>query len=123
MIGATRVVLQDGWVTNSAGYSFHNLFGFGLVDIDAAVDMASELVSDGLGSYFVSQWIDSQLSQDPVSIPDHDGSGTSAILTVESTIPIEVCDDTQTEHHCTPNAELSKVESLARLHQVVPQAC
>lgn len=117
VIGDTPLVLQHGWVMNSAGYSFHNLFGFGLVDVDGAVAMASDLETDGLGSFIVSKWIDDELSQHPVPIPDHDGSGTSLALTVESTIPIEVCDDEQTEHHCTPNSEFSKVESLTRFQE------
>ena len=37
--GAT-VVLEQGWVTNSAGWSFSNRYGFGAVDASAAVAMA-----------------------------------------------------------------------------------
>ena len=31
---------QYSWVTNFAGYSHHNWYGFGVVDIDAAISMA-----------------------------------------------------------------------------------
>lgn len=39
ILGAT-VVLEQGWVTNSAGFSFSNWYGFGSVDASAAVAMA-----------------------------------------------------------------------------------
>ena len=31
---------QDGWLSNSAGYHFHNWYGFGAIDANAAVEMA-----------------------------------------------------------------------------------
>lgn len=31
---------EQGWVTNAAGYSFHNWYGFGRVNVDKAVSMA-----------------------------------------------------------------------------------
>ncbi|MCO4755933.1 MAG: S8 family serine peptidase, partial [Bacteriovoracaceae bacterium] len=42
MIGHTY---SQGWTTNSAGYSFHNYYGFGQVDVDAAVTMAKSYSS------------------------------------------------------------------------------
>ena len=39
LVGALRT-LEAGWVTNAAGYSFSNRYGFGAVDAGAAVDMA-----------------------------------------------------------------------------------
>ena len=32
--------VEPGWITNKAGYHFHNAYGFGAVDADAAVKMA-----------------------------------------------------------------------------------
>lgn len=37
----TGHVYQQGWVANAAGIKFHNYYGFGLVNADAAVSMAS----------------------------------------------------------------------------------
>lgn len=34
-------VYEQGWVVNAAGYKFHNYYGFGLVDAEAAVAMAA----------------------------------------------------------------------------------
>jgi subtilisin family serine protease len=39
LVGARRT-LEAGWVTNAAGYSFSNRYGFGAVDAGAAVAMA-----------------------------------------------------------------------------------
>jgi hypothetical protein len=39
LVGALRT-LEAGWVTNAAGYSFSNRYGFGAVDASAAVSMA-----------------------------------------------------------------------------------
>ncbi|QUM83138.1 Ig-like domain-containing protein [Moritella sp. 28] len=37
----TKFVAEPGWVTNKAGYHFHNWYGFGLLDATAAVQMAA----------------------------------------------------------------------------------
>ena len=37
---------QHGWIENKAGYSFHNYFGFGLVDTEKAVLMAKNYTED-----------------------------------------------------------------------------
>ncbi|KXO10365.1 Extracellular serine protease [Moritella sp. JT01] len=36
-----KFVAEPGWVTNKAGYHFHNWYGFGLLDATAAVQMAA----------------------------------------------------------------------------------
>ncbi len=43
-------VWGERWVTNAAGYKFHNWYGFGMVDVDAAVNMAKTYVS-ALGAF------------------------------------------------------------------------
>jgi subtilisin family serine protease len=40
IVPAQTVVLEQGWVTNAAGWSFSNWYGFGAVDAGAAVAMA-----------------------------------------------------------------------------------
>jgi subtilisin family serine protease len=44
ILGST-VVLEQGWVTNSAGWSFSNRYGFGAVNASAAVEMAESYTS------------------------------------------------------------------------------
>ena len=66
-----------------AGYDFHNWYGFGAVDIDAAVAMASDYTADSLGAFVESDWFDGSVDAEmPLSIPDADGAGTSAVLDV-----------------------------------------
>lgn len=38
--GSTAARIDYGWVTNAAGYSYSNWYGWGLIDAKAAVDMA-----------------------------------------------------------------------------------
>ncbi len=39
-----NTVVEQGWTTNQAGYRFSNWYGFGLVDAEAAVTMAREMM-------------------------------------------------------------------------------
>ncbi len=41
-IDGVEVTLESGWVTNAVGYKYSNAYGFGAVDIDAAMTMALE---------------------------------------------------------------------------------
>ncbi len=40
IISGSTIVLEQGWVTNAAGYAFSNRYGFGAVDAAAAATMA-----------------------------------------------------------------------------------
>jgi subtilisin family serine protease len=40
LVGTTNVTLESGWVTNVAGYKYSNAYGFGALNIDAALTMA-----------------------------------------------------------------------------------
>ena len=76
-------VARHAWQTNAAGYDFHNWYGFGAVDIDAAVAMASDYAADNLGDFVESEWFDAGADAEmPLAIPDADGAGTSAGLEV-----------------------------------------
>jgi subtilisin family serine protease len=45
-----RYTVEPGWVTNAAGYRFHDWYGFGAVDADSAVEMARAYDPDQLGA-------------------------------------------------------------------------
>ncbi len=70
--GGKPAVLQHAWVTNAAGYRFHNWYGFGAVDVDAALAGAAALEPDGLGEFIETAPI---RQADAVAVPDHDGAG------------------------------------------------
>jgi subtilisin family serine protease len=89
--GCTSVTLvnheyEQGWVTNTAGYSFNNYYGFGMVDADAAVTMAQ--------SY--SSTLGTQVEQNPnfsigkfkkslnQAIPDNSYLGTTDTITISA---------------------------------------
>ena len=71
-------VLRHGWITNAAGYDFHNWYGFGAVSVDAAVEMARTLMPDNLGELTQMEFT----HEGSVAIPDNDGGGTAQTLTV-----------------------------------------
>ncbi len=60
---------EQPWRTNSAGFKFHNWYGFGKVDVDAAVSMAKNYTSS-FGSYTEPGYV----STGTISIPIGDGS-------------------------------------------------
>ena len=79
----TPYVAQHAWQTNAAGYRFHNWYGFGAVDVDAAVAMATDYTPDSLGTFAESEWFDAGAGTEmPIMIPDADGAGASATIEV-----------------------------------------
>ncbi|MXW43336.1 MAG: S8 family serine peptidase [Candidatus Dadabacteria bacterium] len=76
----TPYILQHAWQTNAAGFDFHNWYGFGAADVDAAVAMAESHTPDSLGTLVESEWFEAgRLS---TRIPDADGAGISAAMEV-----------------------------------------
>ena len=80
-IGGIPVTLLDAWEENSAGYHYHNYFGFGAVDVDASLSMLDDYVPDSLGEFVESDWFESEISE-PQAIPDEDGTGISLPVVV-----------------------------------------
>lgn len=79
-------VYEQGWVTNAAGYHYHNWYGFGRVNAANAVAMA-------LGGYtpLPEDWFETNpdfddagegLSAINQTIPDADAAGVESVLTV-----------------------------------------
>ena len=76
--GGKPAVLRHGWITNAAGYNFHNWYGFGAVSVDAAVELARTLTPDNLGELTQMDF----KHEGSVAIPDNDGGGAAQVLTV-----------------------------------------
>ncbi|MDE0003529.1 MAG: S8 family serine peptidase [Rhodospirillaceae bacterium] len=76
--GGKPAVLRHGWITNAAGYNFHNWYGFGAVSVDAAVELARTLTPDNLGDLTTVEFT----HEGSVAIPDNDGGGAAQTLTV-----------------------------------------
>lgn len=77
--GSRGRVLQTAWTVNSAGYAFHNWYGFGALDLGAALNLLGNYEPDSLGTFRQSGWFD---SSQPVRIPDKDANGVNRSLAV-----------------------------------------
>ena len=76
-------VAQHAWQTNAAGYDFHNWYGFGAVDIDAALALAASYTPGSLGSFVESPWFELGAdAESPLAVPDADGAGVTATMEV-----------------------------------------
>ena len=87
--GGAPAVLRHGWITNAAGYPFHNWYGFGAIDVDAAVALAATHPPNSLGVFAESSPLRLATA---VAIPDHDGGGllqTQNVTGLSSTANIE----------------------------------
>jgi subtilisin family serine protease len=75
------------WITNGAGYKFHNYYGFGVVNAKAAVDMASDYRID-LGKFVEGNWIESK-SNLKISRLDTDGATDTIPVNYPTNLKIE----------------------------------
>lgn len=81
MIGTVTRTLRLPWTENAAGYSYHDWYGFGALDLDAAIALAADYVPASLGAFRQSGWFESGVSG---SIPDNDGTGIARTLSVST---------------------------------------
>lgn len=83
-------IYSQGWVTNAAGYSFHNHYGFGQIDIDAAVTMALTYTGGSWGSLNETDAnFTTSLSTVNTAIPDNDPAGLTDSITVSESYTVE----------------------------------
>ena len=82
--GGVPAVLQHGWITNAAGYPFHNWYGFGAVDVDASVALAAAYSPSSLGTFTESAPV--RLATG-IDIPDHHGGGLTQVQNVTGLSP------------------------------------
>jgi subtilisin family serine protease len=79
------ITYQQGWVENAAGRYFHNYYGFGGVNAEAAVDMARTFTPGSLGAT-QSVTVTRALA---ANIPDRSSTGVSQTVTVAQSLAIE----------------------------------
>lgn len=77
--GGRPHVLQHAWIQNSAGYNFHNWFGFGAINLDDAVALARTHQPDSLGTFSKSNEFRNQAT---IAIPDYHSDGVESRITV-----------------------------------------
>lgn len=77
---------EQGWVPNHAsptGINYHNWYGFGAVNVAAAVAMASAYTSGSLGAFTNTGWITGTLPGSPGNVvPDNSVAGVTATFSV-----------------------------------------
>lgn len=80
-----------GWVTNDASYDFHNYYGFGAIDVDAAMAMAKNYTL-GTESRLGSS-LPTEASADSgvlaLTIPDASADGVSDTLAINTNLFVE----------------------------------
>lgn len=74
-----------GWRTNGAGFKFHNWYGFGGVDADAAISMASTYNSSW-GAILKPSYESGSIN---LAIPDNSSTGVSHQVNVSQNLTIE----------------------------------
>ena len=91
-VGEGEFVAHDGWIENSAGYNFNNLYGFGRADAGAAVSMAKSY-DVALGEQVITQWngVGSAVAEDALAleIPDNNATGLTQEIEVTEELSIE----------------------------------
>jgi subtilisin family serine protease len=78
---------SEGWVANAAGYNFHNWYGFGAMNVDAAVAMARNYQANSLPEP-LDKTFDSAMTS-AIAIPDNDASGVTRTIEVSEDLTIE----------------------------------
>jgi subtilisin family serine protease len=93
-LGATIITIngvaydaEPAWLTNAAGYKFHNYYGFGRVNVAAAVTAAKAYTAGSLGTFTYSSWASSGTLN--TAIQDNDASGLSNAISVSDSKSIE----------------------------------
>ncbi|MCY3730480.1 MAG: S8 family peptidase [Rhodospirillaceae bacterium] len=77
--GVNTRTVRLGWTENAAGYAYHDWYGFGALDLDAALTLARQYTPDALGAFQQSGWFE---SAGAIAIPDNDGMGAAQRLRV-----------------------------------------
>ncbi len=78
--GGEAAVLRHGWITNAAGYHYHNWYGFGAVAVDEALALAGTHTPDSLGAFTETE---SFQQTESASIPDNNGLGVTQTLNID----------------------------------------
>ena len=87
---------RDAWITNDAGYSYHNWYGFGAVNAGAAVAMAQNY-SSSLGAWQKNSYQQSLT----LEIPDSTGASATVDVFVAGALTVEAVQlDLDISHNC-----------------------
>lgn len=96
MLSPSGHIYEQGWVRNKAGYDFHNWYGFGRINVDAAVQMAANF-----GNRFglVRNATASSSFPTPLDIPDGSATGVTNSIYLSENLVTEAVQITVTISH------------------------
>jgi subtilisin family serine protease len=86
-LGDGNYIAESAWTTNAVGVKFHNVYGFGGVDVAAAVSLAKAMTPNNLGTFVETTYINSGVIS--VAIPDTSIAGASSAIAETSDLTIE----------------------------------
>ena len=86
-INGTTYAAEPAWLTNNAGYKFHNYYGFGRVNVGAAITAAKAYTAGSLGTFATGSWVSSGTLN--TAIPDNNATGASSAVSVSDSKTIE----------------------------------
>lgn len=89
-------VYEQGWIRNKAGYEFHNWYGFGRVNTDAAVEMATSF-SNRFGPLRTATGTGNIPT--PVAIPDFSATGVTNAIYISDNLLTEAVQISVTVTH------------------------
>ena len=86
----TGYIWEQKWVTNAAAFKFHNWYGFGHVNTDAAISMAKTMVQfpSSLGTFTETNWVHSHTGL-ALPIPDNLAAGVTNSFSVSNDLTVE----------------------------------
>jgi subtilisin family serine protease len=87
-LGNGSYTAELAWTQNAAGRWFHNWYGFGAVDVAAALDAARVFQRGSLGTFTDTGWIMSKTGLELV-VPDDSNAGATAQLEVSRKVVVE----------------------------------
>jgi len=85
-------VWEQKWITNAAQFKYHNWYGFGRVNVDAAVNMAKSFITTpvSLGTYTETNWNAAHAHTGlNLSIPDNSATGVTDTIAVSDSLKVE----------------------------------
>ncbi|XOV90693.1 MAG: S8 family serine peptidase [Pseudomonadota bacterium] len=88
-LGDGDYIAEPAWTTNAAGFKFHNWYGFGRIDVGAAVLAAANYTLGSLGTQVVTEYDAASVSALGLSIPDNSVVGASNTIAVNNNLVVE----------------------------------
>lgn len=83
-------VWEQKWITNAANFKYQNWFGFGRIDVDAAVALAKSFTTtpSNLGTFTETNWAHANTGLS-LAIPDNSATGVTNVLNVAQNLTVE----------------------------------